>query len=171
MMELHTIHNEDHKKILRTKCAPFDFTKHSKEEIRAMVKEMRIKMREWHGIGLAATQVGFTESFFVAQAPDGKFHAIFNPVITKTEGRALLMEEGCLSVPGVYGDVPRYEKIVLEGQNQSGKKVKIKAWGLLAQIFQHETDHLHGTLDVDKMKNAYTTPKSDRLLKKVDSKQ
>ena len=132
-----------------------------------MVKEMRMKMHEWHGIGLAATQVGMTESVFVAQAPQGKFYAIFNPKITKTEGKQLLMEEGCLSVPGVYGEVPRYEKIVIEGLDQNGKPIKIKAWDLLAQIFQHETDHLHGILDIDKMKKTYALPTGERLKEKA----
>ncbi len=165
-MELHTIHTLAHEKILRTKCVPFDFTKYTKKEIREMVTEMRKKMHEWHGIGLAATQIGRTEAFFVAQTPNGKFYAIFNPKITKTEGKPILMEEGCLSVPGVYGEVPRYEKITLEGQDQNGKPVKIKAWELLAQIFQHETDHLHGTLDIDKMKTTYATPTGERLLER-----
>lgn len=162
-MELHTIHNDNHKKILRTKCAAFDFTKHTKKEIREMITEMRKKMHEWHGIGLAATQIGRTESFFIAQTPNGKFYAVFNPKITKTEGKALLLEEGCLSVPGVYGEVPRYEKIVLEGQDQNGKPIKVKAWDLLAQFFQHETDHLLGVLDIDKMQKTYASPASQRL--------
>lgn len=152
-MDLHTIHNPEQLNILRTKCRPFDFTKHDKAEVRKLIAEMRKKMHEWRGIGLAATQVGYTEAFFVAQPPEGKFYALFNPKITKTEGKKTLMEEGCLSVPGQYGEVPRYEKVTIEGFNQSGKPVKIKAWGLLAHIFQHETDHLNGILDIDKMKS------------------
>lgn len=166
-MELHTIHNKEQEKILHKKCAPFDFEKYSKQELRDLIKEMRIKMKEWNGIGLAATQIGKNEAFFVAQPPEGgKFYAIFNPKITKTEGEPINMEEGCLSVPGEYGMVPRYEKLVLEGQDQNGKKIKIKAWGLLAHIFQHEYDHLQGTLYIDKIKETYTYPTSDRLKKK-----
>lgn len=167
-MELHTIHKPEQLKILRTKCKPFDFSKIEKKELRALVKEMRIKMHEWHGIGLASTQIGRTDQLFVVQTPNGKFYALFNPRITKTEGKAVLMEEGCLSVPNVYGEVPRYEKIVIEGFDQNGKALKIKAWDLLAQVFQHETDHLHGILDIDKMKKPYALPASERLQKKAD---
>jgi peptide deformylase len=162
-MELHTIHNKDQEKILRTKCAPFDFKKIEKKDLRALVTEMRKRMHEWHGVGLAATQVGHTKAFFVAQTPNGKFYAVFNPKITKTEGKPLLMEEGCLSVPGVYGQVPRYEKVTLEGLDANGKKLKVKAWGLLAQVFQHETEHLQGILDVDKMEERYEAPRGERL--------
>jgi len=126
-------------------------------------------MHEWHGIGLAATQIGRNEAFFVAQPPQGKFYAVFNPKITKTEDKPILMEEGCLSVPDQYGEVSRYEKLILEGQNQNGKPVKIKAWGLLAHIFQHETDHLSGTLYIDKTKKTYTLPTSERLQGEADS--
>lgn len=160
-MQLYTIHNKSEEKILRTRCRAFDFTKYTKKEIRELVKEMRIKMHAWHGIGLAAPQVGITESFFVAQPPDGKFYAIFNPKIIKTETEIVSLEEGCLSVPGRYGHVPRYEKLILEGQDQNGKKIKIKAWGLLAHIFQHETDHLKGILYIDKAKTTREYPKKD----------
>ena len=151
-MEIHTIHNPDQLKILRTKCVPFDFKKYEKKAIRDLVVEMRKKMHEWNGIGLAATQIGRTEAFFVAQPPQGKFYAVFNPKITKTEGRPVAMEEGCLSVPGQYGETMRYEKLTLEGQDQNGKEIKIKAWGLLAHIFQHEYDHLQGRLYIDHAK-------------------
>ena len=161
-MELHTIHKPEQNKILRTKCAPFDFAKHDKKELKALVKDMRKKMHEWHGVGLAATQIGLKESFFVAQTPNGKFYAIFNPRITKTE-EPILLEEGCLSVPDRYGEIERYDKVTLEGQDQNGKPIKVKAWGLLAQVFQHETDHLHGALYIDKAKRHYEYPESDRL--------
>jgi peptide deformylase len=166
-MQLHTIHTPAENKILRTACEPFDFEKYTKKEIREMVTEMRKKMHEWNGIGLAATQIGRTEAFFVAQPPEGKFYAVFNPKITKTEGETVLMEEGCLSVPGEYGEVSRYEKLLLEGQDQNGKKIKVKAWGLLAHIFQHEYDHLQGTLYIDKSKGTYTYPESKRLKEKT----
>ncbi len=165
-MELHTIHNPDQNKILHKKCVAFDFTKYEKKEIKAMVVEMRKKMHEWHGIGLAATQIGRNEQFFVARPPEGKFYAVFNPKITKTEGKLILMEEGCLSIPNQYGEVPRYEKLVLEGQDQNGKKIKIKAWGMLAHIFQHEYDHLQGVLYADKTSAALRTYEYERKYEK-----
>lgn len=163
-MVLHTINNKAEQKILRTKAVPFDFSKFTKPEIRRLVKEMRLKMIEWHGVGLAANQVGMNISLFVART-DEKFYAIFNPEITERSGEELLLEEGCLSVPGLYGMTPRYEKVILQGQDQNGKKIKIKAWGLLAHVFQHETDHLLGKLYIDTAKRTYTAAESDRLKK------
>lgn len=161
-MEIHTIHNPKELKILRTKCAPFDFKKYTKAEIRTLVTQMRKKMHEWHGIGLAATQIGRTESFFVAQPPEGKFYAIFNPEITKMEGGPILMDEGCLSIPNQFGETPRFEKITIEGQNQNGKPIKLKAWGLLAHILQHETDHLLGKLYIDTAKSISQIPAGEQ---------
>lgn len=152
-MTLHTIHNKDEEKILRTKCRAFDFSKTTPKEMRALVAAMRKYMHEWNGVGLAATQVGRTEQFFVAQVPEKKFYALFNPRITKTEGKTVLLDEGCLSVPGIYGKVPRYEAVTLEATTHTGKPITIKATGLLAQILQHETDHLKGVLCIDTMKN------------------
>ncbi len=142
---------------LRTKTRDFDFAKIGKPEIRELIKTMREIMRDAHGVGLAANQIGIDANMFVAQC-EGKFYAIFNPKITKTSKETALLEEGCLSVPGYHGIMKRYERVTLDGQDQNGKKIKIKAWGLLAQIFQHETDHLSGKLYIDKaqsiMKNA-----------------
>lgn len=165
-MVLYTIHKKEEEKILRTKAVPFDFSKFTKPEIRSLVKEMRLKMIEWHGVGLAANQVGMNISLFVART-DEKFYAIFNPQITERSGDQLLLEEGCLSVPDIYGMTPRYEKVILQGQDQNGKKIKIKAWGLLAHVFQHETDHLAGKLYIDTATRTYSVAESE--VRKVKS--
>jgi peptide deformylase len=68
-----------------------------------------------------------------------------------------LFEEGCLSIPGKWGDVERAEQIVLSGFNKMGKPVKVKAWGLLARVFQHEVDHLNGKLFIDRAKKVYSS--------------
>lgn len=151
-MHIHTIRQKTEEKLLRSKLKPFDFSTFSKKETRELIKTMREMMHLANGVGLAANQVGLDIQVFVAKPPEGKFYAIFNPRITKTSKETISMEEGCLSVPGVYGTVPRYEKITLEGQDQNGKKIKIKAIGMLAHVFQHETDHLHGRLYIDKAK-------------------
>jgi len=108
-------------------------------------------MKAAQGVGLSANQLGFNVSLFVAQV-ENKFYAIFNPRIVKTGGEEIEMEEGCLSVPEKFGLVARPDKIWLEGQDADGKKIKIKAWGLLAKIFQHEVDHLNGKLFIDHAK-------------------
>jgi peptide deformylase len=119
---------------------------------------MRIQMKAANGVGLSANQIGISERFFVGEIPDSqgkpKFYAIFNPKITKvSKKKTETQEEGCLSVPEIWGPVERYSEVVLEGQDSTGKKVKIKAWGLLARMFQHEVDHLDGKLFIDRAKH------------------
>lgn len=131
-------------------------------------------MIETNGIGLAANQIGLDYRLFVAQIQgfgrsgepraqtqtDRKFYAIFNPKITKVSETKEEGEEGCLSVPrDLYGIVKRHQKITLEGEDQNGRKIKIKAWGLLARIFQHEVDHLEGKLFIDRTKEVYKVEK------------
>lgn len=135
-------------KLLRKRVADFDFKKYSKKEINDILKKMREAMKAANGIGLSANQIGLDMNLFIAQA-EGKFYAVFNPKITKYSDNNIIMEEGCLSVPEVYGTTERPEKVTLEGYDKNGKKIKIKAWGLLARIFQHETDHLNGKLFID----------------------
>lgn len=149
-----TINNKEQEKFLRRKASDFDFSKHDKKEIRELIKTMRAEMIKSVGIGLSANQIGLDMRLFVAKA-DGKQYAIFNPNITKFSKEKVLMEEGCLSVPELYGPVERPEKITIEGYDANGKKIKIKAWGILARVFQHETDHLNGILFIDKAKSLH----------------
>ncbi|HEY4499853.1 MAG TPA: peptide deformylase [Candidatus Paceibacterota bacterium] len=149
-----TIHNKKEEKLLRTKLATFDFSKHSRQEIRDLVKRMREEMKTANGIGLSANQIGLNMRVFIAQ-PDKKFYAIFNPEIIKISEELGTMEEGCLSVPEVFGKVDRPAKITLAGYDMNGKKVKIKAWGLLARVFQHEMDHLKGIVFIDKARELH----------------
>lgn len=150
-MKIYTTDDKTEEKVLRKPTTDFDFSKYSKKEIRELLKKMRKKMKESDGVGLSANQIGLSHKVFVAQF-DNKFYAIFNPKITKKSGEMEEMEEGCLSVPNTYGLTKRHKKITLEGQDKNGKKIKIKAWSFLAQIFQHEVDHLNGALFIDKTK-------------------
>lgn len=103
-----------------------------------------------NGIGLAAPQVGKNLRIFVASPELGLNQIVFiNPVIMKISGENKLMEEGCLSVPGLYGNTPRATSLKLEAYNERGRKFKIKADGLIAQLVQHEIGHLDGTLFKD----------------------
>jgi len=159
-MEILTIYNKKEEKILRQKTADFDFAKFTSQQIRDLIKIMRLTMKAANGIGLSANQIGLPYRMFVAQVPSGngaqKFYAVFNPVITKTSSETINLEEGCLSVPNKFGIVNRPARITLEGYDQHGKKIKIKAWGLLARVFQHEMDHLNGFLFIDRTKNVYS---------------
>ena len=96
---------------------------------------------------------------FVAEVPDAqgglKFYAIFNPELEKTSREIVVAEEGCLSIPGKFGDVGRAPQVTLKGQDRNGRPVKIKAWGLLARVFQHECDHLNGTVFTDHAKKVH----------------
>ncbi len=148
------IDNKDELKLLRKRMAPFDFSKHSPKEIRALLTRMRKAMKDANGVGLSANQIGLDMHVFVALV-DNKFYAIFNSKLTKASKDMSTVEEGCLSVPEVFGDVTRPEKVTLEGYDKNGKKIKIKAWGLLARVFQHETDHLNGTVFIDKAKGLH----------------
>lgn len=149
------IDDKEEAAVLRKKAEPFDFAKHDKKEVAELVKRMKRTMHEANGIGLAANQIGLPYAAFVAEVHGDsgpKFYAVFNPKLEKVDKETVLMEEGCLSVPGAYGDVLRPAKVLLAGQDRSGRPLKIKAWGLLARVFQHEVDHLNGVLFIDKAK-------------------
>jgi len=160
-----TIENEKDEKFLRTPTKKVDLKKENKKKLRKLIKNMRKKMIETDGVGLSANQVGLNKRMFVAQIPDEngkpKFYSVINPEITKRSKETKTMNEGCLSVPNVYGPVERSEKITLEGENIEGKDIKVKAWGFLARVFQHEVDHLNGKLFIDKAKTTFTPKEGD----------
>lgn len=174
-LKIVTVNKKEEEKFLRRKVACFNFEKFSRKEISDLTKKMREIMIKANGIGLAANQIGLDLKVFVAQiqkfdktgtprtlrAAEQKFYAIFNPEIVKSSSEKTTLEEGCLSVPNAYGEVSRPEKITLQGFDKNSKKIKIKAWGLLARVFQHEVDHLNGILYVDKCKKLHTIEKSE----------
>ncbi|PIP30098.1 peptide deformylase [Candidatus Jorgensenbacteria bacterium CG10_big_fil_rev_8_21_14_0_10_54_38] len=150
---MYLLGNKNEEKVLRRKLPPVDLARENTKELKELVKQMRTEMRKANGIGLSANQVGVEKRLFVAQVPDDqgrvKFYAVVNPEIVKTSKDTAVLEEGCLSVPERYGFVERPLRVTLQGFDVNGKKLKIKAWGLLARVFQHEVDHLNGTLFVD----------------------
>lgn len=129
----------------------FDFSAHQPKEIKEVIKDMRREMQLSGGIGLSANQVGLEWRMFIASYRN-KFYAVFNPVITKQSSEKETLEEGCLSIPETFINVPRSVAIVIEGFDQNGKKLKIKTSGIMARIFQHELDHLNGKLITDYVK-------------------
>jgi len=120
-------------------------------EIQQFIRDMHDTLVHTEtGIGLAAPQVGKNLRIFVVAPELGLTQTVFiNPVITKLSGGKKLMEEGCLSVPGMYGSTPRANSLKLEAYNERGRKFKMKADGLIAQLVQHEIDHLDGALFKD----------------------
>ena len=104
-------------------------------------------MREHHGIGLAAPQVGVLQRVVVADTGQGPV-CLANPEILDQVGSDTMVE-GCLSLPGIAVEVERNTQMELRGQDHRGKKVEFEATGLLARVLQHEVDHLDGVLICD----------------------
>ncbi|HJN62629.1 MAG TPA: peptide deformylase [Candidatus Paceibacterota bacterium] len=126
-------------------------------ETQEIIKEMsRILSKEEDGVAIAAPQIGYSKRIFVVadkifEGEEGSPEKIFiNPKITNLSKEKTLVDEGCLSVRWKYGRVRRSSKVTIKAYNKEGKKFQRGASGLLAQIFQHETDHLDGVLFVDK---------------------
>lgn len=117
------------------------------DETRRFIDDMYETMAAAKGVGLAANQVGVARRIAVIDAEDQRF-AMVNPHIVSTEGRTTA-EEGCLSIPDIYGDVTRPAQLVLEALDRDGKPFRLEASGLVARAIQHEIDHLDGVLFVD----------------------
>jgi len=156
-----TINNKKEEQFLRDKTVAFEFSDFTRKELKALVQTMRLTMKKANGVGLSANQIGLNSNMFVAEY-DNKFYAIFNPTITQSSAETETVEEGCLSIPGQYGPVARARRITLVGQNIEKRKLKIRARGFLAKIFQHEIDHLNGILFIDKATAIYKIPSANR---------
>jgi len=117
------------------------------EDVAELVAHMEKIMRAANGVGLAAPQLGILQRIFVYDAGDG-FQAIVNPKILGRKGEQIGVE-GCLSIPGLQGDVSRAEEVVVKGMDQFGKPIRIRGDGLTARVIQHENDHLDGILFID----------------------
>jgi peptide deformylase len=117
------------------------------DEVRRLVEDMFETMDAAKGIGLAANQVGVSRRVAVVDV-DGDRFAMIDPHIIEAEGRAVA-EEGCLSIPDIYGDVTRPDRIVIEALDSAGNRYRKEAVGLKARAIQHEIDHLDGILFLD----------------------
>jgi peptide deformylase len=147
--------------VLRRKAKPI--TKFDKG-LQIIIDDMIETMRDAPGVGLAAPQVNIPQQLAVieysededeeekeegAQPKPKKLYVIINPEIIKTSEEKVRGVEGCLSIPGLIGEVERYQAIQVKALNRHGKPVKLKVDGWLARIFQHEIDHLNGILFTD----------------------
>jgi len=103
-------------------------------------------------VGLAAPQVGISLRVIVIGIPEEKDIVLINPEIVRRNGERSVTE-GCLSVPGYYGEIKRAESVTAKGRDPTGKEIRIKGNGLLAQALEHETDHLNGVLYIDHLEN------------------
>lgn len=132
--------------VLKEVCAP---VKKINKRIRNLLDDMVDTMYDSDGVGLAAPQVGEGLRMVVIDVGDKTgLLELINPQILYTEGR-VVDSEGCLSVPNVFGDVERAEKVKVEFLNRRGKRQVLTATGLLSRCIQHELDHLDGQLFID----------------------
>ncbi len=116
--------------------------------VRKLMDNMVETMIRARGVGLAAPQVGVSLRLIVVQMPDENPVILINPRITDKAGEQDVTE-GCLSIPGFYGELVRPAEVTVKALNPEGKKVRIKAEGLLAEALEHEIDHLNGVLYID----------------------
>lgn len=123
------------------------------DSLQELISDMFSAMEEERGIGLAAPQIGVSKRVIAISIEDKKFSrlALINPVIVHLSDETDVMEEGCLSLPGVNADVERSTEAVVHGTTKNGRLVEISAKGLLARALQHEIDHLDGILFIDRL--------------------
>jgi peptide deformylase len=157
--------------VLRQRARPLTPAEISSREIRDLIESMRTCMHDAPGVGLAAPQVALSLQLAVIEdreeyhkdVPEEQlrererrpvpFHVIINPKITETSGEKAEFFEGCLSLSGFTALVPRARKVRVECTDERGQRKVIEASGWHARILQHEIDHLHGTLYIDRMQS------------------
>lgn len=162
MAKLDILHYPDPR--LRTRAEPVE---HVDDEIRQLTDDMLETMYDAPGIGLAATQVNVHKQVIVIDVSESRDQplVLINPMILRADGIEQ-MEEGCLSVPGVYENVERANRIEIRALGRDGKPFEMSADGLLAVCIQHEMDHLAGKLFVDYLSQL----KKQRIRKKLEKR-
>ena len=140
-------------KVLRRKARPI--TKFG-DDLQVLVEDMIDTMRDAPGVGLAAPQVAEPIQLIVVEYGDDedetvpkKLYVMANPVITRMSPETEVGVEGCLSIPGIVGEVERSTGVTVKGQNRHGQPMTVKTKGWLARIFQHEIDHVNGVVFPD----------------------
>ncbi|MCS7051290.1 MAG: peptide deformylase [Thermomicrobium sp.] len=133
------------------------------DEVRRLAQDLWDTVRAARGLGLAAPQIGVLRRIIVVAVPPdyveegdpGAELTLVNPEIVRSSGRQVGVE-GCLSIPGWYGEVPRAMHVTVKALNLEGREVRVKARGLVARVLQHEIDHLDGILFVDRIEDRST---------------
>jgi peptide deformylase len=136
------------------------------ERVEAFIDDMIETMREAHGIGLAAVQVGVPEQVVVIEVPvvveddeerqeprETERYVLINPQVVEASDELEEGIEGCLSIPGWVGEVERHDSVVVEAVDRQGRDVRLEAEGLLARVLQHEIDHCQGVLFIDRIED------------------
>lgn len=147
MPPMTVLHNPN--KELRVVSSPVEASRIGSKEIKRLIADLKITMKEENGVGIAAPQTGVHDRVIIAETEDGPT-AFINPEITERSFKLVDSEEGCLSVPGIWGIVKRHRSVTVKALQEDGNALTIRATGLLAIIFQHEIDHLDGILFIDR---------------------
>lgn len=150
---------------LRTQAVPVETVD---DEVRRLVDDMLETMYDARGIGLAATQVDVHRRVIVMDVSDERNAplVLINPEFTPIGDEREPLQEGCLSIPEYYADVPRALRVHLKALDRNGQPYELEADGLLAHCIQHEHDHLEGILFVDYLSSL----KRNRVLKKMQKR-
>lgn len=130
--------------ILKKKC---EEVKEVNEEIKKLIFYMIDTMKKSDGVGISAPQVGISQRIIIVTTENGP-KGFINPKIMEKSKITEVGQEGCLSLPGIFLNIKRAKEVKIEAVEDSGKKIYLKAQGLIARIFQHEIDHLDGVLFV-----------------------
>ncbi len=120
--------------------------------IKKLISDMIETMHSASGAGLAAPQVGVPLRVIVIGLPEEEDIVLINPEIVRRKGERSVTE-GCLSVPGYFGEIKRAESVTVKGRDPEGKEIRIKASDLLAQALEHEIDHINGVLYIDHLES------------------
>ncbi|MFA5875007.1 MAG: peptide deformylase [Anaerolineales bacterium] len=144
-------------------------------ELQTLIDDMIETLRDAPGVGLAAPQVGVSDRLIVVEYPEDdeqedapkKLSVVVNPEIKETSAETEMGIEGCLSIPGLQGEVERSLAVTVRGQTRRGQPVKIKAKGWLARIFQHEIDHLNGVVFTDRATKVWKPAPEEPVLDNV----
>lgn len=158
-LEILTVNDPEQLKVLRSRAKK---VQRVTPKLAALAQQMLDTMHQANGVGLAAPQVGVLLRFFVAELPEdeetgepAQTFILFNPEIVKGRGEQTGYE-GCLSIPGYIGEVARQDRVTVQGLDEKGRPVRLKAEGYLARVLQHEIDHLDGVLFTDKLTDPST---------------
>ncbi len=141
---------------LRSPAQPVPPARIADPEIQSLIDDMVETMRDAHGVGIAAPQLGEEVQIFVYQAagpPEIPLHVVINPLITPQVREVVYDWEGCLSIPELRGLVPRHPTVRVQGLDREGRPLDYAASGFEARVVQHEYDHLNGVVFLDRMRD------------------
>ncbi len=163
-----TIGTKENDAMLRTPCKEVT---EINDDIKQLVADMHVAVKDYDGIGLAAPQVGYSLRVFIVYLKGEFVGEFINAEIIETSEETNSFREGCLSIPGVFEDVIRPERIRVQYQTLDGKRKVMSASGLLARVIQHETDHINGHVYTDRLSKEKEKQTLDRYARKQKSKR